>query len=147
MHLFDASEPKKRVLIAGTYNAHPVNAAAAIATLRILQDPNVYKHIDRVSQILYSSLEKMFSEKGCPMVLARNASAFCLYFSEQLPQDVHDILLHHDFKFDLKFRKALIENGIYHIPIPCKQGSVSFAHSEGDINKTLEITREVLKKI
>ena len=147
MHLFDASEPKKRVLIAGTYNAHPVNAAAAIATLQILQDTKVYKHIERVSQILYSSLEKMFSEKGCPMVLARNASAFCLYFSEQLPQDVHDILLHHDFKFDLKFRKALIENGIYHIPIPCKQGSVSFAHSEGDINKTLEVTREVLKKI
>ena len=81
------------------------------------------------------------------MVVGRNASAFCLYFCEQLPQDVHDILRSHDFAFDLKLRKALIEKGIYHIPIACKQGSVSYAHSEEDIDKTLEITWEVLKKI
>src|SRR5688500_10351699 len=33
MQLFDAPEPDKRVLIAGTYNAHPLNTSAAIATL------------------------------------------------------------------------------------------------------------------
>ena len=81
------------------------------------------------------------------MVLARNASAFCPYFCDQLPTDLHDILLNHDFDFDIKFRKALIENGIYHIPIACKQGSVSYAHSEEDIDKTLEVTWEVLKKM
>ena len=39
MELFDAPDPQKRVLIAGTYNAHPINTAAAIATLEILQNP------------------------------------------------------------------------------------------------------------
>lgn len=147
MHLFDSAEPEKRVLIAGTYNAHPINAAAAIATIQILRDTNVYKHLDQVCHKLYSNLEKMFQEKGSPMVLARNASAFCPYFCEQFPQDIHDILLNHNFDFDLKFRKALIGKGIYHIPIPCKQGSVSYAHTEEDIDKTLEITWEVLKNM
>ena len=145
MDLFDSSDPEKKVLIAGTYNAHPVNAAAAVATLKILHNSNVYKHLDLVSNRLYSNLEKMFREKGKPMVLVRNASAFCMYFCEQAPQDLHDILETQDFAFDLKLRKGLIQNGIYHIPIACKQGSISYAHSEEDIDKTLEVTWNILK--
>lgn len=147
MNLFDSSDPKKKVLIAGTYNAHPINAAAAVATLNVLHNSNVYKHLDLVSNRLYTDLEKMFQEKSKPMVLARNASAFCMYFCEQAPQDVHDILETHDFAFDLNLRKALIENGVYHIPIACKQGSISYAHTEEDIDKTLEITWKVLKNM
>ena len=81
------------------------------------------------------------------MVLSRNGSAFCMYFCEEAPHDLHDILETQDFVFDLKLRKGLIENGIYHIPIACKQGSISYAHSQEDIDKTLEITWKVLKKI
>ncbi|HEY5744920.1 MAG TPA: aspartate aminotransferase family protein [Chryseolinea sp.] len=147
MQLFDSADPEKRVLIAGTYNAHPVSAAAAIATLQILKDPNVYKQLDLRCEKLYSNLEDMFREKGKPMVLSHNASAYCMYFCEQVPRDLHDILLHHDFDFDLKLRRALIDKGIYHIPIACKQSSVSCAHTEEDIDKTLEMTREVLKKM
>jgi glutamate-1-semialdehyde 2,1-aminomutase len=147
MELFDANDPQKRVLIAGTYNAHPVNAAAALATINILRNGNVYKHLHHVSERLYSNLEKMFQEKGKPAILAKNGSAFCLYFAKELPQDFHDILANHDFDFDLKFRKGLIEKGIYHIPLGCKQGSISYAHSNDDIDKTLEVTWDVLKKM
>lgn len=147
MDLFDAPDAGKRVLIAGTYNAHPINTAAAIATLKALHNGNVYKHLDLVSKKLYTSLEKMFTDKGMPMVLVRNASAFCMYFCEEAPQNLHDILANQDFAFDLKLRKALIKNGIYHIPIACKQGSVSYAHSEEDIDKTLDITWNILKKL
>lgn len=144
MELFDAPEPEKRVLIAGTYNAHPVSSAAAIATLEILRHGDVYEHLDRVCERLYSSLEKMFSDRGIPMVLSRNASAFCMYFCERPPQDLHDILTHHDFDFDLRLRRALIKKGIYNIPIACKQSSVSYAHTDEDIDKTLEMTWEAL---
>ena len=147
MDLFDSSDPKRKVLIAGTYNAHPINAAAAVATLKVLHNTDVYKHLGVVSSRLYTNLEKMFQEKGKPMVLARNGSAFCMYFCEQTPQDLHDILETQDFAFDLKLRKGLIENGIYHIPIACKQGSISYAHSEEDIDKTLDVTWNVLKKM
>jgi glutamate-1-semialdehyde 2,1-aminomutase len=147
MQLFDAADPAKRVLIAGTYNAHPFNTAAAIATLQILRDGDVYQHLERTCSTLYSNLAKIFLEKGKPMTLARNASAFCLYFCEGAPGDVHDILAHHDFDFDLRFRRALISKGVYHIPIACKQGSVSYAHSQEDIDRTLELSWDVLKRM
>ena len=147
MSLFDSPDPNKRVLISGTYNAHPVNASAAIATLSMLKKPDIYKSIQDVSDRLYQGLGSLFKEKGMPFVIAKNASAFCVYFMQNPPADLHDILENHNFDFDIKYRKALIQKGIYHIPIGCKQGSVSYAHSHADIDKTLELTRQILKEI
>ncbi|MEP7111620.1 MAG: aspartate aminotransferase family protein [Ferruginibacter sp.] len=147
MELFGDQDPKKRVLIAGTYNAHPINTAAAIATLEILQNQQVYDHISKVSNLFYDGLEALFIEKGVPAVVARNASASCTYFCEETPRDIHDILKTHDFSLDLRYRKALIEKGIYHIPIACKQSSVSYSHTEDDINYTLEMTKQVLDEL
>ena len=147
MELFDAPEPEKRVLIAGTYNAHPLNTAAAIATIEILKRPEVYTHISKVSQMLYDGLTTIFAEKGIAAVTIHNASASCTYFCESVPKDLHDILEHHDFNFDRKYRVALIEKGIYLIPITCKQTSVSYSHSVKDIEKTLETTRQVLGEL
>ena len=144
MELFDSDDPGKRVLIAGTYNAHPVNTAAAIATVEILNNPDVYKKIATISNRLYIGLEQLFAEKSIAAVVSRNASAYCVYFTEKIPADLHDILENVDASFDLKYRRALIGKGIYNIPITCKQGSISYSHTEEDIDKTLEVTREVL---
>ncbi|MBD0254588.1 MAG: aspartate aminotransferase family protein [Cytophagales bacterium] len=147
MQQFDHPDPARRVLIAGTYNAHPFNAAAAIATLEILQDPAVYAQIAQRSNQLYAGLEGLFAHKGIEAVVARNASAFCVYFSPEAPAYLHDILTTHNFEFDAKYRLELIKRGVYHIPLPCKQGSVSLAHTAQDIDRTLEVTEAVLRTI
>jgi glutamate-1-semialdehyde 2,1-aminomutase len=147
MQQFDHPDPARRVLIAGTYNAHPFNSAAAIATLEILQDPGVYDQIAARSNQLYTGLEALFAHKGIEAVVARNTSAFCVYFSREAPADLHDILTTHNFQFDVKYRLELIKRGIYHIPLPCKQGSVSLAHSAEDIDRTLEVTEAVLRML
>ncbi len=96
---------------------------------------------------MYAGLEGLFAQKGIEAVVSRNASAFCVYFSREAPADLHDILHHHNFDFDVKYRLALIKRGIYHIPLPCKQGSVSLAHTAEDIDRTLEATEAVLRTI
>jgi glutamate-1-semialdehyde 2,1-aminomutase len=147
MELFDAPDPDKRVLIAGTYNAHPLNTIAAIKTLEILQRPGIYEHMDAMAQLLYDGLETLFKEKGIPAVISRNRSASCTYFLEEPPQDLHDVLINHDFDFDITYRRAMVEEGIYIMPLACKQSSLSFAHSEEDIFRTLEANKTVLDRI
>ena len=147
MELFNEPDEKKRVLIAGTYNAHPLNTAAAIATIEFLRKDGVYESIDKTCQLLYDGLRSLFKEKGIACALSTNKSAFSPFFCDEIPQDLHDIMENHDFGFDIKYRQELIKRGVYHIPIPCKQGSVSYSHTEDDINKTLEVTREVLNVI
>jgi glutamate-1-semialdehyde 2,1-aminomutase len=66
---------------------------------------------------------------------------------DHAPVDWHDIAEHHDFALDERYRRALIEKGIYHFPLATKQGSISFAHSQTDIDETLSKTRDVLQSL
>jgi glutamate-1-semialdehyde 2,1-aminomutase len=65
---------------------------------------------------------------------------------DHAPVDWHDIAEHHDMARDLEYRRALIERGVYHFPLPTKQGSLSAAHDDVDIDFTLEATDAVLRE-
>ncbi len=140
-------EKSKRVLIAGTYNAHPLITAAGIATLKKLSSEtvNAYEHVFSLGKTLEDGLNNIFKAYDFPFHVAREGSAFCVYFMDHAPHDYHDIAENHDFSFDKEYRRRLIEKGIYNFPLPVKQGSISFAHSVKDINETLEKTKEVVK--
>jgi glutamate-1-semialdehyde 2,1-aminomutase len=149
MGLFDSPDPARRVLIAGTYNAHPHASAAAIATLEILGrgGGEVYRYLDRLGAMLQQGLEEIFTGESLKAMVSRVGGAFCVYFGDHVPIDWHDLLASHDFELDRRYRRALIERGVYHFPLPCKQGSISAAHTEADISRTLEITRKALRNL
>ena len=66
---------------------------------------------------------------------------------DHAPRDWHDVLEHHDFELDRRYRAALINEGIYYFPLPAKQGSVSAAHSEADISETLAATSRAIASV
>lgn len=149
MDYFIHPEKSKRVLIAGTFNAHPLTTVAAIATLKKLAsaEHKVYEHVENLGQILENGLRDIFSKHDFPFFIARERSAFCVYFMDHAPVDFHDMAMHHDFEFDKEYRVKLIEKGIFNFPLPTKQGSISFAHSVADIEKTLDKTDAVFSKL
>jgi glutamate-1-semialdehyde 2,1-aminomutase len=147
MDQFAATDLTKRVMIAGTYNGHPMTMAAAIATMELLirEEATLYPYLESLGARMETGLKDRFREAGITATLARQGSAFCVYFMEEAPHCWHDIAANHDMDRDLRYRRALIEQGIYHFPLPTKQGSISTAHTEEDIDRTLAATREVLK--
>ncbi len=149
MDLATTSDLSKRVLVAGTYNCHPVPVVAAIACLKKLMDPklDVYGHLERLAEKLEIGQRELFSCYKVPVVISRIASASCVYFTGKEPKDWWDVLEHHNADFDMKYRRGLIERGIYHFPVMAKQGSISFAHTDADIEKTLSVTDEVLREL
>ncbi|HET9027882.1 MAG TPA: aspartate aminotransferase family protein [Trueperaceae bacterium] len=139
-------DPKKRVLIAGTYNGHPVPVAAAIATLRKLRGrtDEIYGHTDALGAQMEEGLQRIFAGASYPVTIVRQRSAFVVYFMDHAPKDWLDIARHHDMERDKAYRNRLIENGVFHFPTPTKQGSISFAHTAADISKTLEVTERIV---
>jgi len=139
MDLAVSGDPSNRVLVGGTYNCHPVPVAAAIACLNKLMDPvlDVFGTLERLAQRLEHGQRELFDKHNVQATLARVGSAHCAYFAARAPECWWDILEFHDFKFDAAFRRELLERGIYYFPVPCKQGSISFAHTEQDIDFTL----------
>jgi len=147
--LFDAKEAARRVLIAGTYNGHPMTVAAAIATLERLSrnGGEIYRTLEHLGARLQAGLEAIYREKGLRAVVSRIGSAFCTYFCDSVPVDWHDLAARHDFDLDRRLRRALIQRGIYQFPLPAKQGSISAAHTVEEIDRTLEMTREALAEV
>ncbi|HZO87804.1 MAG TPA: aspartate aminotransferase family protein [Chthonomonadaceae bacterium] len=149
MNRFNDPDPARRVLIAGTYNAHPIPVAAAIATLeKLIRDEQaLYPYLESLGAQMEAGLVALFREPGVTATVARQGSAFCAYFMDHVPVDWHDIAENHAMDFDLAYRRALIDRGVYHFPLPTKQGSISAAHTPEDITRTLEITQDVLKAL
>ncbi len=146
MNLFDAPDPSDRVLIAGTYNGHPIPMAAAIGTMQTLLETGteIYSHLDTLGAQMEQGLNERFARAGITATVVRQGSAFCAYFMDHAPQDWHDLAENHDMERDLRYRRALIARGVYHFPLPTKQGSISAAHTESDIDRTLAATDAVL---
>lgn len=140
MNYFVDPNSSKRVLLAGTYNAHPVPTAAAIATIQrlLMNDGEVYRHVESLGQQLQTGVERILIKNGMTAVVARQGSAFCIYFMDHLPKDWHDLATHHDFVLDEEMRRDMIDRGIYFFPLATKQCSISAAHSAADIEVTLD---------
>ena len=147
MDLAISDDPLKRVLIAGTYNCHPIPIAAAIACLKKLMSSklDVYGKLERLAQRLEDGQRSLFSKHGIHATIVREGSAHCVYFMNSAPNNWWELLNGHDFEFDARYRRALIDRGIYNFPVPVKQGSISYAHSEEDVDLTLEATESTLK--
>lgn len=146
MDVFADADAGRRVLLAGTYNGHPVPTAAAIATIRKLRqgDGEVYRHTDRLGGLIEAGLTEILRRRGIAAVVSRQRSAFCLYFMDHHPVDWHDLASHHSFAADEIMRRDLVERGIFVFPLATKQASISAAHSERDIAATLEAWDQAL---
>ena len=149
MDYFIHPDPARRVLLAGTYNAHPVPVAAAIATIERLQEGGgeVYRRLEALGRLIEEGLTGLVARLGIPACVARQGSAFCLYFMDHPPVDWHDLAAHHDFRLDEAMRRALIEEGIYVFPLATKQWSISAAHTERDIEATVAAAGRVLERL
>ena len=149
MDLAISTDLSRRVLIAGTYNCHPIPVAAATACLTKLENPaiDVYGHLERLACRLEEGQRKLFAAHHVTATISRIGSAHCVYFMDHEPANWWEIITEHDFEFDRRYRRELIDRGVYHFPVPTKQGSISFAHTEDDIDKTLEATDAALRSL
>jgi len=133
------ADPAKRPLLSGTYNGHPVAVAAAIRTLEYLlaHRAELYPRIEALGRRMEEGLREIFAAHRVTAAIARQGSAFAYYLMPEAPVDFHDLLEHHDFERDVALRRALIELGIFMVPIATKQCSISAAHTAEDVSATL----------
>ena len=133
-------DPARRPFVAGTYNGHPVAVAAAIETVRYLaaNRERIYPRMEAMGQAMEAGITNIFAKRGIPACVARQGSAFSFYLMPTPPRDLHDIIEKHDFTRDVALRRSLIQDGVFFVPIATKQCSLSAAHSDADVDFTLE---------
>lgn len=142
--LMDELGPNGGVYSAGTYNGHPLAAAAALATISELEVPAVHQHIARLATRASDGLRAISADLGIPMTVAQFGSVFVPYFLTGPIRDYRD-LLRNNSELDQWFRRSMCQEGIYMTPTPLKRNHVSQAHTDNDIDRTLEIAHKVLQ--
>lgn len=145
--LMDRFAPGGGVLFAGTYNGHSVGVAAALATIAELESGEVHNHCFELAQIAADGLTQIAAELGIPLTVARFGSVFVPYFMEPGPIESYTDLFRNHTARDVWFRKTMCEHGIFMIPTALKRNHVSAAHTRADIDRTLEVARQVLRSM
>ncbi|NJM08846.1 aspartate aminotransferase family protein, partial [Candidatus Gracilibacteria bacterium] len=138
--------PGGGVTFAGTYNGHPVGVAAALATIGELASGTVYAHCFALAQRAGDGIQAIADELGIALTVARFGSVFVPYFMHG-PVESYTDLLRNDTTRDLAFRQGMCERGIFMLPVALKRSHVSAAHTESDIDRTLDVAREVLRTL
>lgn len=142
----DRFAPGGGVMFAGTYNGHPASVAASLATIAALEDGSVHAHTLRLAERAADGISAIARELGIPMTVVRFGSVFVPYFFDG-PTTRFEDLLANDTARDLWFRRTMAERGVFMVPTALKRNHVSAAHTDADIDRTLELAREVLREL
>ena len=139
--------PSGPVYQAGTLSGNPVAMAAGIATLKILRENTAgYDETNRRTSLLCEGMKELFTKSGIPVCINRIGSMFTVFFTPCTVDDFSSATRSDTKRFGSFFRKMLA-NQIYMTPSQFETSFVSFAHTDGDIEKTLAACERALEQI
>ncbi len=131
---------------AGTLSGNPVAVAAGLETLRLIQKENFYEDLEKMTHALVKGLEDA-SKAFNHAFSARNVGGmFGLYFSEKAPDSFDEVMASDREKFK-QFFHHMLDEGIYFGPSAFEAGFVSAAHTQEDIQATLNVAQNAFKKL
>ncbi len=131
---------------AGTLSGNPLAVQAGIATLQALQQPGVYQRLDELGSRLAQGLARAAREAEVPLTVNRVGSMLTAFFNPG-PVDTLADVERSDAKAYARFFHGMLERGVYLAPSPYEAAFVSLAHTEDDIDRTVEAAGQVLQAL
>lgn len=144
--IMDLLAPIGPVYQAGTLSGNPLAMAAGLCQLKELSKPSGFPRLEELGAHFEAGLRALLAEKGIPHRINRVGSMFCLFFTDHEIVNLQDVMAQ-DLELFRKFFWGCLDKGIYIAPSPYETGFLSLAHTEADLDDTLTVFGEVLRKI
>ncbi len=128
---------------AGTLSGNPLAMTAGIKTLELLQKPGTYDYLERVTKKLTDGLLQVARETGHEACGGNISGMFGMFFTSGPVHNYEDAKASDTAKFG-RYHRGMLEHGIYLAPSQFEAGFTSIAHTEEDIEQTLQAAREVM---
>ena len=130
----------------GTYSGNVVGAAAADATLEILENEPVLETINQRGTMLMTGIGEILTEAGIPHVVTGVPSMFGIFLGkDQEPKDFRDYLAGDGGLYE-EISMGLIRNGVQPDADGREPWFLCYSLSEKDVNETLNIFNDVVKE-
>ncbi|MCL0051922.1 glutamate-1-semialdehyde 2,1-aminomutase [Peptococcaceae bacterium] len=138
--------PEGEVYQAGTLSGNPLAMAAGIATLKELSKPGIYQELEEKSKKLEQGIKQAALNNGIPITQNRAGSMLCTFFTSTEVVD-YDTACTSDTKLFARFFRELLKEGIYIAPSQFEAMFVSIAHTDEDIDVTIDAVERVFKRL
>ncbi len=166
--LMEAFTPVGEVFQAGTFSGHPVTMAAGLESLRFAAEHDVYDHVNRLGDRLRAGLREVVADRAPTYTVAGTDSLFKVLFTregppadadlcgsgcrqqpecdryEACPKTAAAVDAGETERWERLFWPAMRDQGIFLPPNQHETQFISYAHTEADIDRTIEAYRTAL---
>lgn len=136
--------PLGPVYQAGTLSGSPLAIAAGLATLSAL-NADVYARLEALSTRLQVGLERALRDAHVDGVVQRVGSMLTLFFHRGPVRSWTDAAESDRERF-ARFHRGLLSRGVYYPPSQFEAAFVSAAHTDEDIDRTIEAAHRALEE-
>ncbi|TYA11715.1 glutamate-1-semialdehyde 2,1-aminomutase [Paenibacillus faecis] len=131
---------------AGTMAGNPASISAGIACLEVLQGGGIYEEMDRLALKLTDGLADSARRHGVPLTINRIRGSFSTHFCDH-PVTNYAEAQDTDSEAFAAFFRAMLNRGVNLAPSKYEAWFLTTAHTEADIDFTLEAAEAAFKEI
>ncbi|PIC81970.1 glutamate-1-semialdehyde 2,1-aminomutase [Sporosarcina sp. P1] len=131
---------------AGTMAGNPASMLSGIACLEVLQEPGIYDEMDRLGGLLEDGILKLAQKHRVQLTINRLGGALTLFFTDVKVENYKQAEAT-DGEIFGRFFKEMLKNGINLAPSKYEAWFLTSAHTESDINETLEAVDRAFKTL
>ncbi len=144
--IMEKLSPLGPVYQAGTLSGNPIATACGLKTLELISQPGFHAQLHLKTGMLMQGLKSEADAAGIPFSIDWQGGLFGFYLLPELPTTYHEVMKTDGALFN-KFFHGMLERGHYFAPALYEAGFVSAAHTEADIDRTIEAASEVFKTL
>ena len=126
---------------AGTLSGNPLAMTAGIRTLELLKKPGTYERLETITRRLSEGIGEAARAAGLPYSGGNISAMFGFFLCGGPVRNFEEAKATDSARFG-RLHRAMLERGVYLAPSSFEAGFTSLAHSDADIDATLEAFRE-----
>lgn len=132
---------------AGTLSGNPIAMVAGLAQLEAIQADNFYQPIFDKTTALVNGLEKAANNAGIPFTTNHVGTMFGGFFTEEeTVTNYQQVMNCNNDRFN-QFFHGMLAAGIYLAPASYEAGFMSAAHTDSDIQYTIEVAKKIFSQL
>ena len=144
--LMELLAPAGAVYQAGTYAAHPHAMAAGVAVLEEIHTPWAFPKLETMATALAEGIAAAAKAAEVDVAVVRAGTFLSVFFGSSEPRNFTDVDSTDKAAFAV-FHRSLRTSGVLIPPSPFEAWFPSFAHTETDIERTIEAATSAFEDV
>lgn len=139
--------PDGPVYQAGTLSGNPVAMAAGLKTLELIAEPGFFERLTENAEKLLRGIQDAASKAGIALTTNQVGAMFGLFFTTEDSISNFDQVMQCDSERFSRFFHGMLDEGIYLAPSAFEAGFISSAHTDEDIQQTVDAAAKVFASL